>query len=172
MPDYAAQWDNVWNPYRVYAAHNNDKGAITIIDHVNEVKEKRLGKEETLPESLRELNRVFLTDLENYRTKCRLVKNPNTFRQDLLDEVQNLNYTLRQSGSLAFMPESAVALRLCGQVAKVIVRDKALIQGNDHTRLVRDVAYEIAKISAGLTGDRNLYGSDVAETLRKIRENP
>jgi hypothetical protein len=173
MPDYAAQWDSVWNPYRTYAAHNNDRGAVTIIGHVNEIKEKRLGKEESLPESLRELNKVFLTELENYRAKCRLLKNPNTYTQNLAYEVQNLNTTLRQSGSMAFMPESGVALRLCANVAKVIAQDKGLIQGNAHTGLVHNIVYEIGKISVGLAGDRSLYGSNVvAETLRKIRENP
>jgi hypothetical protein len=74
---------------------------------------------------------------------------------------------------MAFMPESNVALRLCANVAKVIAQDKGLIQGNDHTGLVRNIVYEIAKISVGLAGDRDLYGSnEVAETLRKIRENP
>jgi hypothetical protein len=40
MAGYAAQWDNVWVPYRNYAARNNDQGAITIIAHVNDIKEE------------------------------------------------------------------------------------------------------------------------------------
>jgi hypothetical protein len=167
MPDYAAQWDRVWTPYREHAARNSDQGAITIIAHVNDIKETCRGNQESLPESLRELNNYFFTPLENYKATCRQLKNAPT--QDLADDVQAMNTGLREDH------RSATALRLCASVSKVIHDDKSagLIQGDAHKGLVYNVLVAILKISEGLKADRDLYGQkNVGETLRKIRENP
>jgi hypothetical protein len=174
MPDYAAQWDSVWNPYCEYAAYQTDLDAVKVIDHIKEAKRPYFERQVWLQEILREIGSKFFPEIDNYRAKCRQLKNAYTLQ--LATDVQNLNYNLRMNVPAVFLALSKTALGLCTDVARQMQKDQiaGLVQKPAHKTHFTYTTLKLIEIERGLKADADLYGDTyaVAEMLRKIRENP
>jgi hypothetical protein len=191
MPDYVAQWDSVWNPYVLYAAHQTDLEAGKVIDHIKEVKlpselvdvHNARVRVPPLPVGpywlqgmLRGIGEIFYTEIDKYTAKCRQLKNAPTTQ--LTSEVENLEYNLGLGAPDILRQLSPIALRLCAEVTKQMQKDEkdGFVKQPEHKNKFTDIALKLIQIERGLKADFDSYVNKdpyaALRTLGKIRQNP
>jgi hypothetical protein len=160
MPNYAQDWEAVWNPYSAFAQASADDGIKAVLEQLQQI--KILG-------ALRLLN-PFFEEINNYRTVCReLHKSPNNPK--LHTDEEHLRHALMNQSGL-FREQVTNALRLCADVTKVFTMARTVIQGDRHQALARNILTELIKISNALKLDLDTYGPKLNQTLDTIRRNP
>jgi hypothetical protein len=162
MPDYAAAWEAVWNPYAAYGKAPGTDEAIKIV--VEEVEKT------TLRQNLRLLNSYF-ESVDKYRSLCRdLHANPNY--STLNEEEQRVMNALKRDASI-FSQQLSKCVDECAKAAEAFkLAAVAIKRDKTHETMVRDILVKLKQLSTDLTKDIDLYGKNMQTTLEAIRRNP
>jgi hypothetical protein len=161
MPTYAQQWQNVWNPYVTYAQQGNPaqvKGSL---------------EEFYLSQVLGVVDAPFLTDIDAYRNDCRNLKQ-NPTDGTIANRVQTKQNSLITDAKNFFQPRAETAQRRLKGATEAIgkAKDRGLIQGDEHTKLLKTMVLEIVLISQRLKDDQEKYSArKIAQTLDQVRLN-